>query len=504
MWRARPFAQGLVLGFLLLFSSCATLFPPRPDREATRELTRSIDELLEDTLFIRARVGLKVISLADGQVLYERNSKFLFHPASNVKLLTTATALHVLGTNYKFKTAVYVDSLSPEGVVVGNLYLKGFGNPDLKQKDLDQITLQLKTMGVKRIEGDIVADASFFDDLFWGKGWMWDDEPSCFQAFISPITINDNCVHVVVRPGERVGDLVRVATVPQTSYLSLKNLGVTGIDTSENTLKVTRDLRQRSNTILVHGSLPLNSREREFAISVWQPELYATTLLRERFEAEGISVSGQTRLGLMNEQARQVALHEWPIDSVIVNINKTSDNLSAENTLKVIAAEKRGVPGTALNGISVMNEFLFSLGIDTTSYSIVDGSGLSHYNLISAETLAQLLTQMYKKKDLFELFYRSLPIAAVDGTLQNRMRGTAAAGNARAKTGTLTGVSALSGYVKTEDGDLLAFSILMEHFTGSAGAYRNVQDKIVDMLARLNRRAVVRSSDFRRRHYQSG
>lgn len=486
---AKPLLHSFAVALFLLLNSCSTLFPPSSEESALRELSNSIDAILADSLFIPTRTGIKIVSLRKGEILYERDSKALFHPASNLKLLTTATALHALRKEYKFKTALCVDTLGYDSTVVGDLYIKGFGNPDFKTRDLRWMVDQLKAKGVTTVCGDIVGDVSFFDDLYWGKGWMWDDEPSFYEAFITPLTINDNCVRVLVAPGERVGEPVRVRLDPETNYLSLDNQGVTGSDTALSTLEVTRDFIVRSNTLIVKGILPSIVTSRESVVSVWRPELYAVTLLREELERAGIEVQGAVRLGVVNEKTRLLVSHEWPIDSVLINLNKTSDNLSAENTLKVFAAEKRGIPGTSSNGVSVVNEFLSSLGVDTTSYLMVDGSGVSHYNLTSADTYIQLLSAMYSQKDIFDLFYTSLPIAGVDGTLQNRMRGTAAEGKVRAKTGTISGVSSLSGYAMTEDGDVLVFSIMMQNFIGSSKGFRDAQDKIVGLLTRFRSRA---------------
>jgi D-alanyl-D-alanine carboxypeptidase/D-alanyl-D-alanine-endopeptidase (penicillin-binding protein 4) len=218
---------------------------------------------------------------------------------------------------------------------------------------------------------------------------------------------------------------------------------------------------------------------------VWRPELYAVKLFQEELERQGIVVEGAARLDTVRDGLKPLALHEWPIDSVVVNLNKVSDNLSAENALKVIAAEKRGPPGTSKSGISIVNEYLSSIGIDTTSYLMADGSGISHYNLANAETIADLLSAMYKQKELFDLFYRCLPIAGVDGTLEKRMKGTSAEGRVRAKTGTESGVSSLSGYVQAQDGNVIIFSILMQDFIGSPRPYRDAQDRIVELLAKF-------------------
>jgi D-alanyl-D-alanine carboxypeptidase/D-alanyl-D-alanine-endopeptidase (penicillin-binding protein 4) len=483
MRRAKSFPHSIAAAFLLLLSSCSPLYRSQGNEAALAGLRKSIENILSDSIFIPARVGIRIVSLSDAKILFERNSKTLFHPASNLKLLTAATAIHALGKDYKFRTAIYSDSVVEGGDLRGNLYIKGFGNPDLSTTDVKWMVGQLKDIGLKSIRGDIVGDVSFFDDVFWGRGWMWDDEPSSSEPFITPLSINENSVKVFVSPGERLGDSVRVRFEPETKYIDLSNGGVTGPDTATNTIEATRRFKERLNTIVVTGTLPRSSPELEFELSAWDPTLYALTLFREELEREGITVGGGLRLGSVQEGATELVEHEWPIDSVLIKMDKISDNLSAENTLKVIAAEKGGPPGTSMQGISIVNDFLSSLGIDTTSYLMVDGSGVSHYNLINAETIVELLSKMYRQRELCGLFEASLPVAGIDGTLEDRMKGTAAEGNVRAKTGTLSGVSSLSGYLHTQDGDVLAFSILVQNFIGSPRPYRNAQDRIVELLA---------------------
>jgi D-alanyl-D-alanine carboxypeptidase/D-alanyl-D-alanine-endopeptidase (penicillin-binding protein 4) len=490
MRRAKRSHLSLAAAFLFFLSSCSSLYRSESDEAAVLNLKKSIDGLLADSIFIPTHVGIEVVSLDSREVLYERNSRALFHPASNLKLLTAATALHALGKDYKFKTILCTDSIIENGTLLGNLCIKGFGNPDFSYKDLKWMVEQLKAMGMRRVKGDLIGDVSFFDSLFWGKGWMWDDEPSSSEAFITPLSVNDNSVKVYLKPGQRVGDPVQVRLDPETGYVQLENNGLTGSDTVINTIEVTRRFRERLNTIVVNGTLPRNSPEHEFALSVWQPELYTLSLFREDLERQGITLEGNSHLGTLKDGSKQLVSHEWPIDSVVIKMMKTSDNLSAENTLKVIAAEKRGQPGTATNGISIVNEFLSSLGIDTTAYLMVDGSGVSHYNLIDAQTIVDLLSKMQTQEELIGLFRTSLPIAGVDGTLEKRMRGTSAEGRVRAKTGTLQDASSLSGYVQTEGGSGLAFSILMQDFIGSPKPYRDAQDKIAELLATFQPRAI--------------
>jgi D-alanyl-D-alanine carboxypeptidase/D-alanyl-D-alanine-endopeptidase (penicillin-binding protein 4) len=473
---------------LVFLAGCAGIFPSGVPRDPVERLRYDLDRLLDDSLFIPTRAGVKVVSLESGEVLYDRNSTMLMHPASNMKLLTSAAAIGLLGKDFPLTTVVFADTMMAADTLEGNLYFKGFGNPDLKSTDLDTIVAQIRASGIAAVRGNIVADVSYFDDLFWGEGWMWDDEPYSFEAFITPLSINDNCVKVVVSPGANHGDRALVTLDPPTTYVTLVNNAITVTDTVLIPLDVTRLFKERLNTIVVSGQIHRSSKPREYTLSVWKPELYAAQLLKESLEKSGIAVGGSTLIGTTPPAARAMARHVGRFDSMLVNLNKISDNLSAENTLKILGAEKRGTPGSARSGISETKLFLSQFGIDTTKFLMVDGSGVSHYNLLTAEMLVQLLVGMAHRPEWFPLFYASLPVAGVDGTLSNRMKGTPAEGNLRAKTGSISGVSSLSGYVTSLDGEMLAFSILMQHFIGGNRPFREVQDRIGARLAAFSRK----------------
>ena len=221
-------------------------------------------------------------------------------------------------------------------------------------------------------------------------------------------------------------------------------------------------------------------------LSVWQPEKYTLTLLAERLRTHGFPTRGIS-IDTVPTGIMQLVRLSHRLDSVITFMNKVSDNLSAENILKMISAERVGRPGTSRIGASIVKMFLDSIGIDTTRCVIGDGSGLSRYNLTSPNIVVRLLSAMAHRPDVFASFYYSLPAAGVDGTLSDRMKATTAEGNLRAKTGTLSGASALSGYERDGDGELLGFSILMNNYASSAKSYRNVQDKIGVILSRFTR-----------------
>ncbi len=484
----------LLIFSLMFLGGCASLSPPRQSPDPVRLLQNDIDTVLSDSIFRQTLASIEIVSLNSGQVLYERNSKLLMHPASNLKLLTSATALQVLGEDFRFKTSVLVDSLQSGGIVAGNLYLKGFGDPDLKSSDLDSLAATLRSIGVRLITGDVVADDSYFDDLSWGNGWMWDDEPDPDVMFISALSVNKNCVAVTVKPTTMQSDSVIVTIDPPTPIVSVLCNARTVDDSTECSLKVSRLFKEGLNTITVSGDIPRSAAAHRSRISVRQPALFAAELLKKSLQRDSLTVLGQPRLGTTPPGTVEIASYTHPIDSVLIAMNKKSDNLSAENILKTIGAKGRGLPGRAQNGIYVENEFLSSFGIDTSACFIVDGSGVSHYNLLTVDNIIRLLVAITRRPDPFHLIYASLPIAGVDGTLETRMIGTAAQGNVRGKTGTISGISSLSGYATTRDAELLAFSMVMENFVLPTRYFQFAQDTICELLARFSRKQSASAS----------
>jgi len=456
------------------------------DRKITTRIESELDQLqsqieviLDDTLLSSCFIGIKIVSLDDDQVLYATNSNKLFHPASNMKLLTSATALNVLDKDFDFITNVYADPDIEKGALKGNLYIKGSGDPLLTTEDLDSLARLIRSYGIIIITGDLVGDISCSDTLYWGAGWMWDDEPEPYEAFITPLTVNSNSIEVSVIPGKNIADRVEVLLDPPLHSFEINNQGITTLDTLIPELTVTRI--RRENTIIVNGRVPPKSDTLKFIVSVWKPEIYFLELFKQKLNEYGIAVKGSIRIG-STQGLQFLGSISHPLDSVLHQINKPSDNLAAENTLKTIASELRGTPGSAAIGLAIMKKYLTTIGIDTTKMILADGSGVSFYNAISPDAMIQLLQEQYRNKHTFQRFLESLPIAGMDGTLKNRLNNTRASGNVRAKTGTLTGVSALSGYVWTADGKPLAFSIMCNHFPSQIMHLRNAQDKIMELL----------------------
>ncbi len=409
----------------LLFSGCGILVS-KPKPVETQSLTdfanpieklhTDIDAVLQETLFTTASVGIKVVAVETGEVVYEKNPYKLHHPASTTKLFTAATALAKLGSDYQFETTVYVDA-DADTQVVGDIYLKGRADPVLQSFDMMKLVDILLETGLQSIHGDIVVDTTYLDTVREGPGWMWDDRP----LRISALSIRQ----IEPEPGTRSRALA-------CGYL-LKN------ELIEKGIEVTGDV--------VPGTVPLD--------------------------------------------ARAVAKHlSPPLANIIKLMNKPSDNWIAELLFKTIGAEVMGEPGTWQKGRDAINEFLEEIIAEPPAHRFVDGSGLSRYNLLNAELLTQLLVYMYHNFELMPEYLASLPIAGVDGTLGNRMQGMYAEKVLRAKTGTLSGVSALAGYTVTADDEVFAFGILISHYVGSAIPARDIQDQIGNYLTGFSRHPV--------------
>jgi serine-type D-Ala-D-Ala carboxypeptidase/endopeptidase (penicillin-binding protein 4) len=470
----------------LIFFSCSSVPPAREETPAPRKivaansLQRQLDTLLGDSSLSRCLIGTEILSLEDGKIVYERNSGYLFHPASNMKLLTTAVAVKLLGKEFKFRTSVGSNSPISEGVLKGNLVVKGSGDPLLRSSDLDSLARLVRECGVETVTGDLVGDISYFDTVAWGAGWMWDDEPDPDEAFITPLTVNSNAIELLVRPGKRIGEPSGFQFEPSSPALPVRNSSLTSVDTLLPPLSVTR--RRGENTILIEGRIAPHTPEQHFALSIWKPEHYFLELFREKLSSHGVKIRGSVRLEIASGSV-QLAEVSHPVDSVLHQVNKPSDNLAAENLLKAMAAEAGRVPGSSAHGLFLLRSTLAEMGVDTTNMILADGSGVSWYNEISPAAIVQVLRNLYEDRDRFGRFYGSLPVGGVDGTLKNRMRGTRAEGNVHAKTGSLTGASTLSGYVTSADGKLLAFSILCNHFPSRISILREMQDKLVEILA---------------------
>jgi D-alanyl-D-alanine carboxypeptidase/D-alanyl-D-alanine-endopeptidase (penicillin-binding protein 4) len=483
--RSRLLLSVLICVSLLCFSAPLPLHAA--ERNAVYPLQQLIDRLFTKRIAARASTAVKVVSAATGEVLYERNASTLLTPASTLKLFTSAAALATLGRGYSFRTLVSTDDTSSGiAIVDGNVFLEGFGDPYLISDDLKNLAAYLSKRGLREVKGNVVGDESFFDHASACINEKGKDYSSIRLPHLSSLTVDMNLLTMTLSPARKKGAKVAVGFPGGGSFFKVVN----------RTSCVNARVRYRPSvkavwtdggcTITINGRMAIGSRSRVYNIPVRCPAWYAAALFRKYLQDEGVVVDGDARVGTAPRGNRQLAENNDPIVAVLTAMDKESDNFAAEMVLRALGAENDYPPGTATKGIKAINDFLDDIGVPPTSHRIYDGSGRSHQNAVSADAFVELLRYMYSRRDLFYAFYSTLPSAGVDGTLRNRMSGTDAAGNLRAKTGTLNGVTSLAGYVKSADDELLIFSITSQDFS-SRRVYKSLQDKLGIRLAGFSR-----------------
>ena len=461
-----------------------------------RRLADDLRGILDRPGLAPMTIGVKVASPVTGRILFSRHSDGLFHPASNTKLFTALGVLQTMGPGYRYLTSVFADG---DAYVSGDtlhasLYLLGRGDPMLESAHLDSLAGRVAGSGGARvIAGDIVVDDAYLDGIPYGEGWMWDDVQHSYSASVNALSVNGNSVKIGISPGAAVGAPVTVRVEPPTTAVIFEVQAVTaaaGDTSSTEPLMVERDWPSRSNRITVTGRIGMDEGEREYYRSVEEPGIYAGKLFRDMLQARGIRVAGPVRRGITPTRARTVASYRSPpVTGALARLLKDSSNLTAELLVKTMGRHATGDPGSSADGLAVMRRVLADyIGLDPADYRFADGSGLSWYNYVSPDQIVELLMTAYHDPKIGPSFLEALPVAGVDGSLRNRMKDTAAMGNLRAKTGTLTGVSCLSGYVHTRDGEPLVFSIMMNNFVGPASTARRTQDEIGALLAGFSRK----------------
>ncbi len=454
-------------------------------------LKRRIERHLRSRCLRNGGIGIRVYSLNSRRVLYDLRGEQLFIPASNVKVLTTAAAFYYLKPNFKFKTSVYYTGRFSSGHISGDLYLKGFGDPNLVSEELWSLVRALKRRGLREIHGDLVVDDTYFDEERFAPGSGGGQSLRPFQAPHGAASLNFNTLGLYVEPNPVVGKPPRAVVDPNSLYVQLVNNAKTARRRSKATLRVRREAHSKGDLIILEGRLPAGSRQRRIWVSITSPARYLGHTFREFLEWEGITVSGEVRRGRTPSPARSLESHlSKPLSIILWHLNKWSNNFIAEQILKTLGAEVLGAPGTRKKGIAVVQRYMKRLGYGPESFTVADGSGLSRKSRISPAQLVSVLADMYDDFRFHPEFVASLAVMGVDGSVRNRLDDTPAERRIRAKTGTLSGVDALSGYAFSRDGDVITFSILINSRC-SHWKMRQLQDRITLDLVRLDRRAVA-------------
>jgi len=454
------------------------------------ELQARISEVLRKPELAPAMVGIKVSSLETGKILFEENADKLLRPASNMKLYTVAAALDRLSPDYRFVTSVYAPARpDAAGIVHGDLTIYGRGDPSIAArfnngnyfKGIDDLAARIVAAGVKRVEGDLVGDETYFTGPQYGAGWEWEDLQWWYGAEVSALTANDNALDLSVKPGAQVGAPAVITTGPPDPLLRIVNRVVTAAKGTKRDLTLYRGLA--ADELEVSGSIALDDRGYSASVGISRPALLFAYLLRSSLAQHGVTITGKTRTVAPSISANTknteptaptsielTSLQSPPLSLIAAQTLKPSQNLYTELILRTLG-KVVAPPTTAVNtdrtseaaGIEVVKAFLLEAAVSPPRLVLSDGSGLSRNDMVTAEATLQLLSYMHRHR-YASVFRDALPIAGVDGTLRNRFKGTLAENNLRAKTGSLSSAASLSGYVTTAAGENLVFSIMVNNF----------------------------------------
>src|SRR2546427_392139 len=514
MRRARPYLLAVL--WLLLATQLHAA--------SHKSLAARINAILSQRDLARGFWGVEVVSLSGGKVLYAQNADKLFTPASNTKLFTTAAALALIGPDYNFRTTVETNgTLDKHGRLTGDLVLVGRGDPNLSGRHLpytlrterndhpirvlEQLADELVQKGVKYVDGDIIADDSYFAFERYGEGWSQDDLVWGDGAPVSALTINDNVIFVNILPADRAGERAFVNITPFADYYRIDNRIIT---TPVGTVRKIFINREPGSTVLtLWGNTPLDDAGANEALALEDPAEFAAALFRQLLEKRGIVIYGRqhtrhTELAsistftvtaiapsisrggdepsrsLQNQPLVLASYQSKPLIEDVRVINKVSQNLHAEILLRLLGREK-GTAGTVEGGLEVLRGFLNKAGISSDQYVFYDGSGLSRQNLVTPHAVVQLL-RYAASQSWGASFRNTFPVAGVDGSLSDRFTNIRAQGRVYAKTGSLGGVKTLSGYATTDRGERVAFSILSNNFNLPT---KRVTDAIDDIVAAI-------------------
>lgn len=501
----------VALALLLAGTGCASHTPPQahptvrtaPASSAVRQLQADLSSVFGAPVTSRGTWAVEVRSLETGDVLYRLNAERLMMPASNMKIVTMAAAAELLGWDYRFTTTLEASAPVVGGVLDGDLFVRGTGDPTINNREeraslvLDQWAAALRVAGITHIAGRIVGDDQAFDDEGLGAGWSWDYLHAGYAAPVGALQFNENVATLQVTRGATIGAPADVRLSPGTGFTLVNHAVTASADSPEN---ITYRRRIDQPVLEVRGAVPLregaDARMVNRTVAVLNPTLYFAQSLKDGLIARGITVGGEAVdiddiavefSGAVPAERRVLASVESPtLREIGTVLMKVSQNQYAETLVKAAGAAGGGL-GTTAAGRRAISRILSGWDVPTDAYVMLDGSGLSRYNYLATSALTTILERMYRDERHREPFLETLPIAGRDGTISSRMRRTRAADNVLAKTGSIANVRALSGYVRTRDGEQLVFSILANDFVAPAATVTWMADLACEILANFTR-----------------
>jgi D-alanyl-D-alanine carboxypeptidase/D-alanyl-D-alanine-endopeptidase (penicillin-binding protein 4) len=490
-------SAALCAGVLTTILCAAPAVETSSGREAAvRELRAHLSKVFNAPIMARGVWAVDVRSLDTGERLFELNSGKLMMPASNMKVVTLATAAENLGWDYRFTTTLETSAPIENGALMGDLVIRGTGDPTLNTRQgrgaavLAEWAGILRAADIQEIRGRIIGDDQAFDDEGLGDGWSWDYLQFGYAAPVGALQFNEDVAALTIAPGPRPGDPAVVSLAPG-SGLEVVNRAMTAGEETSEAIDFRRQLFRP--TLEITGAIPAGSIPVTRNVTVVNPTIYFAQSVKDAFVAAGIRVTGEAA------DLDDIAVHDGPerralgstssppLREIATVLMKVSQNLYAETLVKALGASA-GEVGTTAAGRRLMRKTLTAWGIPEDAYVISDGSGLSRSNYVSAEMITAILARMYRDPRHRDEFAATLPIAGKDGTIASRMRRTLAEGNATAKTGSIANVRSLSGYVRTKDGETLVFSIIANDFVIPAATVNWIADLAVEILATFTRR----------------
>ncbi len=467
----------------------------------TGQLRSELDKLFGAAAFDRMLWGIEVQSLTTGEVLYQMNPTKLVMPASNMKVVTLAAAAERLGWDYTFETRLLAAGPIERGVLKGDLVVVGSGDPTINGRAgnltavFEDWAARLRESGISAIDGRIVADDRAFDTESLGAGWSWDYLVYGYAAPVTALQFNENVAEVVVRPGATVGSPAVISVRQDGSGLSVVNHVTTSPAGERPSIALRR--MAGSDRVDASGTVPLGAAETARTVAVDDPARFFAQALRAVLVKSGIRVRDQgvaiRTLDTVPDLSLATTLltrRSVPLSEIAKVLMKVSQNLYAETLIKTLGMQAG--EGSIEAGDKVVQEVLDSWGVEPGSYVLVDGSGLSRYNYLTADTLVRVLRHIYLDPRHRGPFVEALPVGGIagtdGGTLARRFVGTRAAGNVHAKTGSIANVRALSGFVQSADGEPLVFSIVANNFTQPSSTIDATIDLAVERLANFTRK----------------
>ena len=434
-------------------------------------------------------IGIDVVNLNTGMRLYSKNRYQRFIPASGLKLFTLAAAFEALGINYRFQTKLYTDGKIENGIIYGNLYLQGCGDPTLKASDLESLASKLHVIGIHDVKGDLIVDASIFDTLAVGPGWMLEDidQLACWNAPSSGLSVDKSRLDLWIRPSKKEASPAEI--ISDLSDLKLPfdidNRTLTVAKNYQSTLNVTAEKTEQRSVVHIGGQLSLQSCPKKQSVSIENPPQWVGVLFKKHLSAKQITVRGKIKDGVTPPQSICLGEHvSESLSTIGQKMCKKTCNFTAHCLFKAIGSQTHGVPGSWKSGSKAIREFLATVvKMDPRDLVFLDGSGLSRYNLIAPSQMTEFLVWNYRNSKYGYEFMSALPVGGVDGTLKSRFTEPSYKGKVRAKTGTMTGISSLSGFCFPDNSDPLVFTIMINGAVKPASELRaTIIDPITNLL----------------------